>query len=64
MQNNLLNIIGAQQINNIVCATKGKNLCTWVVQCSMHSKLNTTELEKLKSPKMVYFCSYIGVHIY
>ena len=56
-----LNLIGMQQINNMVRTTKGINLCTWVLQCSAHSKLNAAELEKLSYPNGMYFCSYIGV---
>ena len=52
----LLNLIGAQQLNNLVCILpKDKNLCTWIVQCSAHSKLNAAEVEKLKSLKWYIF---------
>ena len=46
-----MNLIGAQQFNNLVCTTKGKNICAWIVQCSMHSKLNPAELKEIKKPK-------------
>ena len=56
-----LNLIGEQQINNMVCTTKGKNQHAWVIQCSMHNKLNAAELENLRCPNNMYLCSDIGV---
>ena len=50
-----LNLIGVQQINNMVCTTKGKNLHPWIVQCSVHSKLNAAEFKKNKMPKWYVF---------
>ena len=57
-----LNLIGAQQLNNLVCTmVKGKNVYAWIVQCSTHSKLNVANLEKIKSSNGMYLCSDIGV---
>ena len=56
-----LNLIGMQQINDVVYTTKGKNLRAWVVQCSMHSKLNAAELEELQLPNCMYLYSDIGI---
>ena len=54
-----LNLIGAQQLNNLVCITKGKNVHAWIIQCSTHSKLNAAKLKK-KRPNSMYLCSDIG----
>ena len=35
-----LNLIGAQQLKNLVWTTKGKNMHAWIVQCNTHSKLD------------------------
>ena len=56
-----LNLIGGQQLNNLVRTTKGQNVLAWIVQCSAHSKLNATNLEKLRSLKSMYLCSNIGI---
>ena len=58
---NYLNLIGAQQLSNMVCTTKGKNLCAWVVQCIVNHKLNSTELEKSRSLNGIYLYSEIGI---
>ena len=56
-----LNLVDAQQLNDLVCTNKGKNVCAWIVQCSTHSKLNAAELEKSKCTNSMYLCSDIGV---
>ena len=56
-----LNLVGVQQLNNLVRMTKGKNVCPWIVQSSAHSKLNTAEVEKLRSSNGMHLYSYIGV---
>ena len=45
-----LNLIGMQQVNDMVLTTKGKNLCAWVVQSTTHSILNAAELKEIKCP--------------
>ena len=43
----------------MVCTTKSKNLRAWVVQCSVHSKLNAAELVKIIDAQMVYIYIFI-----
>ena len=50
----LINLIGAQKVNNMVHTTKGKNLCAWVIQYNVHRKLNAAELEKLRCLNSIY----------
>ena len=52
-----LNLIGAKQLNNLVCTTKGRNICAWVIQWSMRNKLNAAELEKVKCPNGTHLCT-------
>ena len=58
-----LNLIGVQQLNNLVHMTKGKNIRTWIVQCSVHSKLNAANLKKLRISNGMYLCSDIGIQL-
>ena len=50
-----LNLIGGQQLNNLVHMTKGKNICSQIVQCSMHTKLDAAKVKKNKKTKWYAF---------
>ena len=56
-----LNLIGVQQLNDLVHMTKSKNMCTWIVQYKKHIKLNAAEVRKLKSPNNIYLYSNVGI---
>ena len=51
----LLNLIGVQQLKNLVRITKHKNVCAWIVQCSAYNKLNAIEGRKIKKLKWFVF---------
>ena len=40
------NVIGAQQLNDLMCMSKCKNVCAWIVQYSAQLKLNAIEVEE------------------